>query len=123
MWVDFLDLDLRVHALAHYPQGGTAVTMHIACEQNAFTWTERKTGETLSVGNDEQVYREAYKGEENASFAATLHNLGMTFRTMAQQGNTLEKVPLLERAQETFQRCVEIREKVRWVTIRQQIYV
>ncbi|CAM9801210.1 unnamed protein product [Sphacelaria rigidula] len=59
-----------------------------------------------------EVYREAYKGEENASFAATLHNLGMTFRTMAQQGNTLEKIPLLERAQETFQRCVEIREKI-----------
>lgn len=54
-----------------------------------------------------------YKGEENASFASTLHNLGMAFRAMAEESKKLEKIPLMERAAETFERCVQIREKVR----------
>lgn len=54
-----------------------------------------------------------YKGEENASFASTLHNLGMAFRAMAEEAKKLERIPLLERAAEAFERCVQIREKVR----------
>lgn len=53
-----------------------------------------------------------YKGEENASFASTLHNLGMLFRAMAEDSKKLEKIPLMERAAESFERCVQIREKV-----------
>lgn len=59
------------------------------------------------------MYREVYKGEKNASFASTLHNLGMAFRAMAEDSSKLERIPLLERAAEAFDRCVQIREKVR----------
>lgn len=59
------------------------------------------------------MYREVYKGEKNASFASTLHNLGMAFRAMAEESSKLERIPLLERAAEAFDRCVQIREKVR----------
>ncbi|CAM9919827.1 unnamed protein product [Laminaria digitata] len=59
-----------------------------------------------------EVYRAVYKGEENASFASTLHNLGMAFRAMAEEAKKLERVPLLERAAEAFERCVQIREKI-----------
>ncbi|CAN0062523.1 unnamed protein product, partial [Hapterophycus canaliculatus] len=59
-----------------------------------------------------EVYRFVYKGEENASFASTLHNLGMAFRAMAEESKKLEKIPLMERAAETFERCVQIREKI-----------
>ncbi|CAN0445355.1 unnamed protein product, partial [Ectocarpus sp. 12 AP-2014] len=51
-------------------------------------------------------------GEENASFASTLHNLGMLFRAMAEDSKKLEKIPLMERAVESFERCVQIREKI-----------
>lgn len=64
-----------------------------------------------------KVYRAVYNGEENASFASTLHNLGMAFRAMAEESKKLEKIPLMERAAESFERCVQIREKVymtRW---------
>lgn len=68
------------------------------------------------------MYRTVYKGEENASFASTLHNLGMAFRAMAEDSKKLEKIPLMERAAESFERCVQIREKVmkivRYVTAR-----
>lgn len=64
-----------------------------------------------------QVYREVYKGERNASFASTLHNLGMAFRAMAEESSKLERIPLLERAAEAFDRCVQIREKVRERTV------
>lgn len=60
-----------------------------------------------------KVYRAVYMGEENASFASTLHNLGMAFRAMAEDSKKLEKIPLMERAAESFERCVQIREKVR----------
>lgn len=63
-----------------------------------------------------KVYRSVYKGEENASFASTLHNLGMAFRAMADESKKLERIPLLERAAESFERCVQIREKVRRAT-------
>ncbi|CAN0316091.1 unnamed protein product [Ectocarpus sp. 12 AP-2014] len=59
-----------------------------------------------------EVYRAVYKGEENASFASTLHNLGMLFRAMAEDSKKLEKIPLMERAAESFERCVQIREKI-----------
>ena len=63
--------------------------------------------------SDGKVYRAVYKGEENVSFASTLHNLGMAFRAMADEAKKLERIPLLERAAEAFERCVQIREKVR----------
>ena len=59
------------------------------------------------------MYRTVYEGEENVSFASTLHNLGMAFRAMAEESKKLEKIPLMERAAESFERCVQIREKVR----------
>eukprot|EP00752_Nemacystus_decipiens_P003102 g2873.t1 len=59
-----------------------------------------------------EVYRTVYQGEENASFASTLHNLGMAFRAMAEDSKKLEKIPLMERAAESFERCVQIREKI-----------
>ncbi|CAM9223494.1 unnamed protein product [Choristocarpus tenellus] len=59
-----------------------------------------------------EVYRKAYKGEENASFAGTLHNLGMVFRAMADQAKGMERLSLLERTKESFQRALEIREKL-----------
>lgn len=65
----------------------------------------------------QQVYRAVYNGEENASFASTLHNLGMAFRAMAEESKKLEKIPLMERAAESFERCVQIREKVWYDTV------
>ncbi|CAN0087822.1 unnamed protein product, partial [Discosporangium mesarthrocarpum] len=59
-----------------------------------------------------EVYRKAYKGELNQSFAGTLHNLGMAFRSMADQTKGVEKLALLERTKESFQRALEIREEV-----------
>lgn len=60
-----------------------------------------------------KVYRTVYKGEENASYASTLHNLAMAFRAMAEESSKLQKIPLMERAAEALERCVQIREKVR----------
>lgn len=78
------------------------------------------TGNTFAIPgslciqtHSKKVYRTVYQGEESASFASTLHNLGMAFRAMAEDSKKLEKIPLMERAAESFERCVQIREKVR----------
>eukprot|EP00611_Tribonema_gayanum_P021331 TRINITY_DN4076_c0_g1_i1.p1 TRINITY_DN4076_c0_g1~~TRINITY_DN4076_c0_g1_i1.p1 ORF type:complete len:446 (-),score=107.72 TRINITY_DN4076_c0_g1_i1:711-2048(-) len=59
-----------------------------------------------------QVYKEAFKTEEHGSFATTLVNCGLAFKGMAEEGSSMERMAMKERALESFQRAVEIREKV-----------
>ncbi len=55
-----------------------------------------------------QVY-EAVNGKNNSSYAATLSNLGVLYKNMAQATKGMDKLQLLERSQEALLDARQIR--------------